>query len=271
MNAGLLQKGLREVWPAAILCGLGVLVFEAIACYVFWLYQDQFASNLQEIEIMRRFISSLVGSDVAGRIGPETLNAVPWVHPLFLALFWAFAILVCTRVPAGEIDRGTVDILLAMPLSRTRIFAAEALLAAGGGLVVLAMGLLGNFIGQTLIPPDARPDPARLLIVLLNLYVLYLAIAGMTLLFSSMADRRGRAVGGAFGVVLVLFLWNFLAEYWQPAKDAGVANILTYYKPMPILSDGAFPTLDVLVLLAVATPLWLAAWQVFVHRDVCTV
>lgn len=271
MNSGLLQKGLREIWPAALLCGLGVMVFEAIASYVFWLYQDQFASNIAEIEVMRKFISSMVGSDITANFGPDTLNSIPWVHPLFLALFWAFAIMVCTRVPAGEIDRGTVDVLLAMPVSRRQIFFSELLLAIGGGLVVLSMALLGNYAGQLLIPPDARPQVARLAMLLSNLYALYLVIAGMTALFSCLSDRRGRAVSSAFGVVLVLFLWNFLAEYWEPAKDAGVVNILSYYKPMPILSEGTFPTWDVLVLLSCALPLWVSAWLVFERRDICTV
>ncbi len=271
MNRGLIQKGIREIWAAAFLCGLGVMIFEAIAAYVFWLYQDQFASNVDQIEIMRRFLSSLVGSDIAGNVGPDALNSIPWVHPLFLALFWAFAILVCTRVPSGEIDRGTVDILLAMPLSRSRIFAAETVLAIGGGVVVLAMALIGSGIGQLLIPAESRPEIHRLAMVLINLYVLYLVIAGMTLLFSSLSDRRGRAVSSAFGVILVLFLWNFLAEYWEPAKQAGVLNVLSYYKPMPILTEGIFPTKDVLVLLACAAPLWIVAWQVFERRDICTV
>ena len=88
MNIGLIQKGIREIWLSAFLCGVGVMVFEFIAAYVFWLYREQFASNLGQIEVMRTIISSLVGSEVTEQMGPEALTSLPWVHPLFLALFF---------------------------------------------------------------------------------------------------------------------------------------------------------------------------------------
>lgn len=213
MNRGLLMKAIREVLPAVLLCGLGLAVFEGIVAYVFWMYQEQLTADLLEVEFIRNMIKSLVGGRFEGQLGPESLRSLAWVHPLVLALVFAHGITTASRVPAGEVDRGTADILFTWPVSRAAVFRVELGVCFASGVFVLGMALVGSYIGHQFVPAEDRPDPARLAIVIFNLYLLAMTVAGITFLLSTLSDRRGRAVGWAFGTMLACLLWNFLTQY----------------------------------------------------------
>ncbi len=271
MNRGLVNKALGEVWFVTLLCGLAVMIFEGVVAYIFYAYQEQFSDTINQMEFVQKFFSSMVGTELSGKFSLGALSSLAWVHPLFLSILCAHEIIICSRVPAGEIDRGTADILLSLPVSRREIFLSETLVWLLSGAVVVLMGLAGSLAGQLTIPEEARSAIVSLVYILANLYCLYLVFGAMTLLFSALSDQRGRAVGTAFGVILTLFLWNFLAEYWGPAKDIGFLNVLTYYKPMPILAEGVLPLGNMAVLVSCAVSLWVAAGIIFSRRDVCTV
>jgi ABC-type transport system involved in multi-copper enzyme maturation permease subunit len=194
-----------------------------------------------------------------------------WVHPVPLALVWAHAIFSCTRVPAGEVDRGTADVLLSLPVSRWDVFLAETLVWLGCGAAILAAALGGNLLGSLGLPSAQRPELPRLLIVLLNLFCLYWAVGGFTALVSSFSSRRGRAMTLVFLVLLALFLLNYLAQFWQPLEKIAFLSPLHYHRPVETLSGGAWPWKDIAILLGAGAVMWIAGGAVFARRDLCTV
>ncbi len=270
MNYGLMLKAIREVAPAVVLCGLGLAAFEGLVAYVFWMYQEQLTADLMEVEFIRNMIKSLVGGRLEGQLGPESLRSLAWVHPLVLALVFAHGITTASRVPAGEVDRGTADILFTWPVSRGAMFRVEIGVCFASGIFVLGMALVGSYIGHQFVPADDRPDPARLAVVIANLYLLAMTVAGITFLLSTLSDRRGRAVGWAFGTVLTCLLWNFLAQYWEPAERGLIFNLLYYYQPMPMLTEGLVPWSDLAVLGSLCMLTWGGGLLILRRRDICT-
>jgi ABC-type transport system involved in multi-copper enzyme maturation permease subunit len=220
---------------------------------------------------MRDIIQAMLGTEIGDRIGPQMFQAVAWVHPVALALTWAHALVSCTRVPAGEVDRGTIDVLLGLPVSRWEVFLSETMVWLICGSAVLAAGLAGNLLGAQALPLDQRPELSRLLIVLANLFCLYAAVGGLTWLVSSFSDRRGRALTIVFLVLLSLFLLNYLAQFWHPLEKIAFLSPLHYHRPVNVLGNGAWPWKDMGVLLGSAGVMWLMGGAVFARRDLCTV
>jgi ABC-type transport system involved in multi-copper enzyme maturation permease subunit len=270
MNRGLVMKALREVAITVLLCGVALAAFEALLAYVFWTYQKELTEDLMQVEFIRNLIKSLVGGKFEGQLGPESLRSLAWVHPLVLALVFAHGITTGSRVPAGEVDRGTADIMFTWPVSREAIFAVEFAVCFATGAFVLALGLLGSLVGHQFVPAEVRPDPERVAIVVFNLYLLAMTVAGITFLLSTLTDRRGRAVGWAFGIVLTCLLWNFLAQYWKPAEQGLFLNLLYYYQPLPILTQGIFPARNYAVLSVCCAAAWGAGLLILRRRDICT-
>jgi hypothetical protein len=271
LNRGLWRKAYRETWPTTLACGLGLLLFEALFAHLAWKFQEQMTGPLFRMPFMRNMIAALTGASAEGGFGPEALGAFAWAHPVAFALIWAHEITFCTRMPAGEIDRGTIDALMGLPVSRTRLWLCESAAWIGSGLFVFALGALGAWLGNLTIPAEARPDPVRIAVVVANFFCVYLAVGGLSCLISARSDRRGKAVAVAFGIVLASFLLNFLAQFWAPAKHVAFLSVLAYHQPMRVVGSAGLPWADMAALLGTAAVLWGAGWAAFERRDIRTV
>lgn len=271
MNRGILYKTLREVWVATLLFGIGVFAFEAVLAYIFPRFQEQFQAQILQMEFIRNMISALLGAELGNQLGPMTLGSIAWVHPIILALIWAHVIVFCTRLPVGEIDRGTVDVLFGLPVSRFGVYVCDTFVGVVTTLVILAFALGGCLFGNLSVVPENRPDITALLWVLANLFCLVLAVGGLAFLVSTMSRRRGRAVGTVFGIVLASFFLNFLVQFWEPARAFAFLGLLHYYQPLGILQGGGVPWGNMGVLAGLGVGFWILGAVVFRRRDICTV
>lgn len=271
MNRGILYKSFRETVWITLLFGLALAAFEAMLTGVIPAVFKDIPTQWLEVAFVQNMLRGLLGTDVGGIFGPTAIAAIPWVHPLALALIWALEITLCTRLPAGEIDRGTIDILLSFPVSRTRVYVCDAVVWVSAGLLVILLGLLGNVLGAWIAGPQWQTALGLVLIMAGNLFCLYIAVGGLACLVSTLSDRRGRAVGAVFAIVLASFLLNFLAQFWEPAKSVSFLSVLSYHRPLLILRDGDWPIRDMVTLLAMGATCWTCGAFVFAHRDICTV
>ena len=222
------------------------------------------------MDFARGIMQAMLGTAIADRIGPQMFQSMAWVHPVVLALVWAHALVCCTRVPAGEVDCGTADVLLGLPVSRWEVFLSETVVWLVCGAAVLVAALAGNLLGGLALPPLDRPQLARLLPVLLNLFCLYAAVGGLAWLVSSLSNRRGRAMTIVFLILLALFLLNYLAPFWPPLEKFEFLGPLHYHRPVILLAGGNCPWRDLAVLAGAGGVLWLAAGVIFARRDLCT-
>src|SRR3972149_5464441 len=122
MNLGLIYKAVRETWASTLWFATGIFVFELVLGLILPAFQKEFSDKFLQLEFMQKILAALLGAELGKVMGPAVLSMIGWVHPLVLALVWAQAIVVCTRVPAGEVDRGTLDVLLALPVTRTSVY-----------------------------------------------------------------------------------------------------------------------------------------------------
>ncbi|MGB2984569.1 MAG: ABC transporter permease subunit [Phycisphaerae bacterium] len=271
MTGGLIAKTVRESWVVTLLFALALAAVEALLAYIIPTFAEELVGQFLNTKFMQGTFKALMGAEVGSTISPAIITSTMWVHPIVLALVWAHAIIFCTRLPAGEVDRGTIDVLLGLPVSRIRVYLCESVVWLSSGLVVFAMGLLGNLLGGWASSSGSCAAPGQTIAIVVNLYCLYVAVGAVGCLVSSLSDRRGRAVGIVFGVVLASYLLNSLAQFWVPAKSVSFLSMQNYYSPLLILRDNAWPVTDMLVLTGAGVVLWLAGAMIFARRDICTV
>jgi ABC-2 type transport system permease protein len=270
MNPGLIRKAARELWGTTLVFGLAMLGICALLGFALPRFQKQVFERLAQMPLLQEVRSAMLGADVGNATGPEVPFGIGWSHPVLLAIFWAHAIICCTRVPAGEVDKGTIDVLLGLPVSRWQVYVSETAVWLGSAAIVLVLALVGNLIGMRFAPAEMRPDLSRLLIVIANLFALYAAVGAFAWLMSSLSDRRGRAVTVVLIAVVASFFVNYLALLWPAAKQVQFLSILNYYRPVFPLRDGAWPVADLAKLGIIAAGLWLAGGIVFSRRDLST-
>ena len=267
---GLLTKSIREVWVSTLIFGTGLLLILALLTHILPQILEGLGSMLAQMPFVKMLITALLGTDIGDQLSAQTMQGFLFVHPVVLSLVWAHEIVFCTRMPAGEIDRGTVDVLLGLPVSRRAVYLCESIVWLVSGMFILAMALFGHWLASPALLPEMRPALSRVMLVMLNLFCVYAAVGGIAFLVSSLSDRRGRAMAIVFGIVLTSFLLNFVAQFWEPAQQLSFLGVLHYYRPAMILSEGQLPTLDVTVLLVVAAVSWLIGGEVLARRSICT-
>ncbi len=272
MNLGLIYKSIRETWLLTLVCGIGVMLFETLIAFVLITNAAQFQEMWSKMpEFITKLITAMLGTNISELANPQQLVALAWVHPVVLAMLWAHEITFCTRVPAGEVDRGTSDILLGWPVTRWQVMVSESVVWMVSGAFLVGLATVGNVLGETIAGVSSRTPVERLLPILCNLYAMYLAVGGLAWLTSTLTDRRGRAIAVAFGVVVISFLVNFLVPFWEPAQNFAFLSVLNYYQPFEMLNAGGWPLTNIFSLVSIGLGLWLVSVLVFSRRNVSTV
>ncbi len=273
LNLGLVLRALREIiWPTLVFSGL-VGTICGMLSYFLPRVQARFMSRGFVPPPLKAFREALFGFDPGNAGVAEMAFALAWSHPVIIAVLSAQAILVCTRILAGEVERGTIDVLLALPVSRWRLFVSESAAWLCSGVMLLGGLFLGSFIGAQFIAPEYRPSWPRLAMVLANLALVYSVIATSSMLAAVLTDRRARAVLSVIiltvASVLISFLYT-LDPSLEFTKKLRFLSVLDYYKPVKMLMSGEWPVRDLLWLGGASVVLWLSAGVVLSRRDVTT-
>lgn len=269
---GLLQKIWMEVrWPVLWL-SLGLCAIMGLLTALLPKVLGNIHQMFDKMPMVKPLLTALLGVDPGDQVSAQLSQAFLWVHPTVLTLLWAHEVMYCSRMPAGEIDRGTADFLLCLPVSRWSVFISETIGWLISGLAILLLGYLGHLTASQFVQPGMRLSIPHTLMVMANLAALYLAVGSFAFLISAFSDRRGRAIGVVFTVLLASFLLNFLAQFQDWAKSISPwLSVMEYYRPAIIIQTGAFPWSDVSVLLVSSAVLWMSSGVVFRTRSICTV
>jgi ABC-2 type transport system permease protein len=215
-------------------------------------------------EALKAFIAfggQLDFTSAAGYLGSELFAF------MIPALFLVAAIGNGAGAIAGEEERGTLDLLLSFPLSRTRV-AVEKLGAmcaevAGLGVVLwLALWVGARIFGMDL----SAAHIAAAVVVLVMLAIAYGAIAFM---LAAGTGRKSLAVGLTVALAVGAYLVNSLAALVDALEPFQKLSPFYHYVAGDPLRDGLDPW-HTLFLLAVGAGAAIVAVVLFARRDVAS-
>lgn len=268
MNLALLGKTLRDSRLLLILLGLAIVLFE----FLFLRAISEFGDDLLKFWAGRpafaKFAKIILGAELGTNINKTMLIILGFAHPFLYACLWTFILATVSKALVGEVDRGTADLLLTLPLSRTNVYVTVTLAWLLCGVLMNAAPLLGIWLAQRYYRSLEPPEMSKLQLLSVNLYALYVAIGGLTALASTLVSRRGPAIAIVLAALLGSVLVNFLASFWPPAEKLAFLGLLEYYKPLPIVVSGEFPLRNCVILGATALVAWLIGLWRFQRRDV---
>jgi ABC-2 type transport system permease protein len=211
-------------------------------------------------------LQNAVSSQLLGGLTIPGLIAFGWSHPIAQALGAAVAIVLAAGAIAGEVEAGTIELVLSQPISRWRYFEAQLLFAGIALVVVSAAGIAGTVIGQRVfsLPPFGT---AGLLKLGANLLALDAAIFGITLLVSAFSREGGRVATVGFLIALTSYLAQVIGSLWEPAAFVLPFTLHHYFSPRDLLVAGTSPARPVAVLVGVMAAGVAAGWGRFRRRD----
>lgn len=254
----LFQKTLRDIRGTTIAAGLGAFAFALLLVWLYPAYRDA----LQGFEYPG-LLQGLLG-EAESIASPEGYMSAEYflLMPMLLGIV---AIVFGTGATAAEERAGTLDLLLAQPVARSRLLAVKVAAAVLALTIVMAAGIPGLIVGKQLADMDLTTAQfaAASVIVLLHAGVWYAAAvaAGAVL-----PNRSAATV-----VVSVLFVSAYLLQ----VVGATVAEVDVLRRISPFYWADASQVLmggvewwRVAVLAATATALLALAFVRFEERDV---
>jgi ABC-2 type transport system permease protein len=206
---------------------------------------------------------ALAGSD-AGALSPAGFLALGYGHPFFLLILSAWTVRVASAALAGEVGRGTIDLIAARPVTRIQQLGAASLAIAGGVVILLAAALLGTAIGAAVRPlgVNLRAFAA----VALMAWLLFVSFGAIGLLVSAGRRDAGSAIAWTAGFIAFQFVLDYLARLWQPIRALRAVSLFAYYRPQAIVGGGLAPR-DALTLALITVVVFAAAVALFRRRD----
>jgi ABC-2 type transport system permease protein len=254
MNRALIKKSLHETRLLFAACAVWLFAF----CWIrVWI-----VSSMEETRFAN--ILELLGNNLVKTLSPVSLThltsftgriALAWDDGLVVFVMLAFAISRGSDVVSGELNRGTLEMLLAQPVSRLQVLFSQALVTISCIALLSVATWLGTWAGiQTTqarverqatlvkipfgpalpnpfakaeidkVPMRTRVEPDSFAPAAVNLFCFGLCFAGMASLFSACDRFRWRTIG----ITLALFVLQAIAKVVGVLKKETIFEWLKY-------------------------------------------
>jgi len=262
MNLALFIHTWRSQRIKVLIVFVALTVWGALLPIVYGTFGQTF-KDIIESGLIPEQLTQFGGGDIFSLSGSIALGAI---HPISLVLNSIFAVGFSTAAIAGERQRGTLEVLLARPISRRATYVTllvATLSFVGMALLATTLGaIVGSAIGGVL--DELAVD--KLPLLWLNGFLLFGAIAAIGLAASVSFDRLSPALGIAVGVVVVMYFLEVLGTFWPDARGLQPYSLFHYFQPKAIL-EGTLSATDLALpaLVAVAAIAW--ALFEFPRRD----
>ncbi|WP_458188164.1 ABC transporter permease [Haladaptatus sp. NG-WS-4] len=220
---------------------------------------DVYIESLPE-ETRRAFVGNVTTITTIDGFLASQFYQLAWL--LVLGVYYAYA---AASSVASEVENGTLELVLAHPVSRSQLVVGKFFALVPSMVVVNAISYLAVYVGVRYI------DESLDLLDLFALhaysigYLLACAAVGMvaSVVFNSARRAQTVAFGGIFGMFLVDSL-TFDTDY----EWVGDFAFTRYYDVGEILTEGTVAWNDLALLVVVAALLLVASAELFERKDV---
>ncbi len=258
MTLTLARKAFRDA--RVTLIGGGLLSFAMALLYVS--IYPAVKDTLDQMELpdyMEEFAGAAgTYATPAGYLSSEFFTLVPIVLIIF-------AIVAGTAATAGEESAGTLDLLLAQPVSRRRVILEKSLGIGAAVALALLAGLPGVWIGQAFV--DFELSPVRVVASMLVTLPLLWFFTALALFAGALLPNRASAVAFATASAVAAYVVNtmgLLVEFLREPRKLTPFHWADPSEPLVGQYDLAGP----LALLALTAALLVAAVVAFERRDI---
>ena len=250
------------------------LVAYLVAAVVFmWLYVALFPSMQAQSEAFAVAFESIPDAFLTA-FGIEDLNMTTiesFLSVEHFSMVWPImAILLLLAIAgrgfAGQVEQGTVEILLSCPVSRIQIFLAKYL---AGVFSLLVFTVVSVF---SVVPFTALHNVEYVIVNFVSVAAISLlfgwAILSISVLFSVVFSERSRVYMATGGILLVMYVLNVVAALKEELADLRLMSFFHYYNYNDALIRNQLNLDGVLVFVAAALVCTIVAAWWFTRRDI---
>jgi len=221
---------------------------------------EEMFENMPEIFFKALGIESLGFSTIEQFLSIEHFSLVWPLMAIFLLLSIAGSSL------AGEIEKGTAELLLSKPISRLKLFLGKYM---SGIFSLLVFTVISIFAIAALAPMHAVSyNFANFALAAVLSFLFGWAIFSMGMLFSAIFSERSRVYMACGAILLVMYVLNVIALLSENLEWLKYASFFHYYDYHAAIVDGSLDIFNVLLFGGVITVFSIGAAWWFTRRDI---
>jgi ABC-type transport system involved in multi-copper enzyme maturation permease subunit len=167
----------------------------------------------------------------------------------------------------AEAERGTMELLLARPITRFRIYLLAAIIPILGQAALVGVIFSGTVIWTRFFDYGQEVELLPFALVSINIALSACAVVGISLLAAAYFNERGRAIGVVVGYLVASYLADFSAVWWPRMAAVHPWTIFYYSVPNRVLRAEALSPRDVAVLGTVLVVTAVAGFLIWRRKD----
>jgi ABC-2 type transport system permease protein len=176
-------------------------------------------------------VKTAIGGDMIDSGSMSALLTVGYQHPLVMFLYLLYSVGVPAGLLTGEIQRGTMELILSRPITRTQVYLCAAILTLVGLFGLIAMMFLGTVTAVNVYEFNEPITLDLFLRLAVNGGLLAGAFGAFSLVCAASFGRLYLAVGLAAGFLTLNYFIAIVAEWWPRVHFLHKATLfyLVYY------------------------------------------
>ena len=251
----------------ALILGLAALLsgFQVLLIVVATNYQRQGLFG-QVAALVPPFVQEALGGLLIASFGGTV--ALGFFHPVVMLALSCGGVYLASE-PAGEVEHGLVDLVVARPVPRHLMITRSMLAYAGATALIVSLMFVVNQTAVRLLAPAGVTLLARsrLIWVAANLLAVVWCLGAASLAIAAGSRRRAAAAGSMSLMAVALYLLHFAAAAWTRLAIPARISPFHYYESMPTLLGSSLPIRNITGLLVATTILFVIAQVVYARRD----
>ncbi|MBN1817822.1 MAG: hypothetical protein JW828_10710 [Sedimentisphaerales bacterium] len=255
-----------SILPAWALIALMIFVMQIAVCGI--VHDNQNVKVLLRfIELLPPIVKSTLGGQALQADNLPALIAIGYNHPFVLTLYMLFAVAVPTGLLTGEVQKGTMELVLSHSVTKIQVYICTAFLTIFGMMALVLIMFTGT-VAATSLYDFGEPIPLfRFFQTAVNGGLCAGAVGAVSLLSGASFRRRGTAVGLAVAYIMINYFIVIFTEWWPRMKWLNVVSLFHYTNGRKVFAMHVWPVNEMIVLASVLLIATIAGGIIWQRRD----
>jgi ABC-2 type transport system permease protein len=235
MNAALWRKAWIEARLLLVCCMLLLFAFQWI--FVWITSMVKLGALASFVKTLPPGLQSLSGvpvnelATVAGRIG------LAYVDPIVLVTSAVWAIARGSDVVSGEINRGSMELLVSQPVRRLSIYLTQSLVTTIGAALMTMSALSGTLCGLSLVTLEEPVAAMPFLPAAINFFGMTVFLGGVAAAVSACDRYRWRTIGLVGGFYVIQLMINVMGRTVKRLSWLEYTTFFGAYEPQGLIAE----------------------------------
>jgi ABC-2 type transport system permease protein len=245
----LLRFWIIRILPAWFLLALMIFLFQIAICGIVH-DNERVKALLAYLDVLPSFIKAFMGGDILQSGNIAGLIAIGYQDPLILLLYMLFAVGVPTALLAGEVQRGTMELILSRRTTKTQVYICAGLITVVGMYALVVVMFLGT-VAATNIYKFYQQVPLYSFFKLAVCGGILASAVGAIALLAAACFRSGMAVSVTVAFLVVNYFVSIITKWWPQMKWLDPYTMFNYVNGVKIFARHSWPVGDMFVLISI--------------------